>query len=335
MQIFYMPILYLPQVWAVSTQFSSVDKLVSDLLHQISTCKQRHPQGMLNFETLTPCNQHGFKAPSQAGTRHLQEGPVSFSSLATLPYTSVGLAANSGQKGKEDQTSTEIPTFVIQVPSWFISSNRCPNCGRFFTACSLRYLLLGCERLLWHWDTDPRHCYSSPPQKGFRISPGGDELSPSTVPSLNNQAEKSASVVVLERWWFTTAGRQEMLPVQHCRLIAGHGKQGKTGMRRLKTKQLSCVWRWIHPLCPKLQSQCTPIWDSSPSFLTRRRVRQDMKTPKQFPKGSGEWCWWGGSCMCPCGMKSLGETCLPLSLVLMTLSLPFQPMLWWWLAARK
>lgn len=217
----------------------------------------------------------------------------------------------------------------------FISSNRCPNCGWFFTACSLRYLLLGCDRLLWHWDTDPRHCYSSPPQKGFRISPGGDELSPSTVPSLNNQAEKSASVVVLERWWFTTAGRQEMLPVQHCRLIAGHGKQGKTGMRRLKTKQLSCVWRWIHPLCPKLQSQCTPIWDSSPSFLTRRRVRQDMKTPKQFPKGSGEWCWWGGSCMCPCGMKSLGETCLPLSLVLMTLSLPFQPMLWWWLAARK
>lgn len=53
-------------------------------------------------------------------------------------------------------------------------------------------------------------------------------LSPSTASSLNNQAEESASVVVFERWWFT-AGRQEMLPVRHCSLVAGQGEKEKTG----------------------------------------------------------------------------------------------------------
>lgn len=94
-------------------------------------------------------------------------------------------------------------------------------------------------------------------------------LSPSTASSLNHQAEESASVVVFKRWWFTAGGRQEMLPVQHCRLVAGQGE--KTGMWKGKIKQISCMWRWVLPLCPNLQLQCEPIWDSLPLILLHQQ----------------------------------------------------------------
>lgn len=157
-------------------------------------------------------------------------------------------------------------------------------------------------------------------------------LSPSTASSLNNQAEESALVVVFERWWFTAGGRQEMLPVQHCRLVAGWwGEKDKTAMQRGKIKPISCMWRQILPLCPNLQSQCKPTWDSLPPILPHQQHEAGHKDLRAVSA-------WGGSFNCRCILGGLGHTQLPLPLVLSFLSLPSWPMLWWpwWhLAATK
>lgn len=134
MQVFYMPTLFLPQVWVMAALFSFLAKLliccIRSVHANIGICK-----GCLNCEILTLYNQHGPKPSPQAGTWHLKE---EFYFYHSPLYHVSGTSCKFRRERKEDQSPMAITTSVIQVSSWFISSNRCSVWGYFFTTCSWR-----------------------------------------------------------------------------------------------------------------------------------------------------------------------------------------------------
>lgn len=149
----------------------------------------------------------------------------SFISIIHHSTTSVGLVANSGQKEKRTGAPWQYSHLwsKCQADS---SAQTDAQFGVIFYSMLLKVTDLFVTEPYGTEPWIPGTALHHPLRRAFApLQVEMSFLSPTTASSLNNQAEESASIAVFERWWFTAGGRQEMLPVQHCRLVAGWGER--------------------------------------------------------------------------------------------------------------